>query len=82
MREKSRRLRPALVQSVDMGDRDTRQFLVTHVIETTEVDAIHASDRRIGADAEGAHAATAAEPVLVDAAVEQVFRQLDRKSVV
>src|SRR5262245_32598530 len=78
MREHRWRLGPAVVRAVDVGDRDTREGFIGHALETADVDAVHLADGGLVADAERAHAATAAEEMLVLARVEAILDELAR----
>src|SRR4051812_3018828 len=62
---------PAVVQAIDVGDRQIRELLVGE-LEAAEIHAVHLADRRVVADAEGAHAAAAAEVMLVLLAGEEI----------
>lgn len=62
--------------SVNVRDRDARQFDFRYSFEATKIDAVHLSDGRLRADSECADAAVLAEVVLVLADVEQVLCQL------
>ena len=70
------RRRKAVIQSIDVGDRNTREFFFRDTFEAPKVDAIHDTDGRFGADTVGAHTTDLAEVVLVFLRVEQVLRQL------
>src|SRR3954453_11485845 len=70
-----RRQIPAVVQAIDIGDRQLRELFVGE-LEAAEIYAVHLADRRVVADAEGAHAAAAAEVVLVLLAGEEIPDEL------
>src|SRR5580765_2748068 len=70
-----RRRIPALVQAIDIGDRQFRELLLRE-LEAAQIHAVHLADRRLIADAEGAYAAAATEVVLVLLAAEEVLSQL------
>lgn len=65
----------AVILAVNVRNGDARQFFIGHVVEATQVDAVHDSDGGLGAHAIGTHAAELAEVVLVLLRVEQVLRQ-------
>src|SRR5689334_18395761 len=70
-----RRRIPSVVQPVDVSDLQLCEVSIRD-LETAEVDAVHLADWRVVADAEGAHAAAAAEVMLVLPAAEEILRQL------
>jgi hypothetical protein len=66
---------PALVQAIDVADRQIRELLLRE-LEAAEIHAVHLADRRLVADAEGAYAAAATEVVLVLLAAEEIPDEL------
>ena len=69
------RCKPVVVP-VNVGDRDARQIFFRHSLEAPQIDPIHLTGRRLGADAERTDATVLAKVVLVLPGVEQVLCQL------
>src|SRR3970040_345764 len=76
VREERRGLPPPVVQPIDVGDGNLRQLFLRDAFQAAHVDTVHLADRRLVADAEGAHATTPAEEVLILAGIEKVLGEL------
>jgi len=64
------------MDSIDVRHRNAREVFLRDTCQTTEVDAVHLSNRRLASDTEGTDAADPAEIVQVLAGVEFVLDEL------
>ena len=64
------------MHSVDIRHGNAGELFLRDTCQTTEVDAVHLSNRRLGSDTEGTDAADPAEIVQVLAGVELVLDEL------
>ena len=62
--------------TVNVRDRNARQFFFRDSLEAPQIDPVHHSDGRLGADPKRSHTAALAEVVLVLHGIEQVLDQL------
>src|SRR5689334_3068946 len=67
------RIIPAVLDAIDIHDRDRGELGLADILEAAEIDPVHRSDRRVVADTEPAHAAMPAEEMLVLFRVEAVL---------
>ena len=64
------------MDSIDVSHGNAGELFLGDTCQTTEVDAVHLSNRRLGSDTEGTDAADPAEIVQVLASVEFVLDEL------
>ena len=67
---------PFIVQPIDVRDRQFGKRLFGDSLETTDVDTVHPSDRRVVSDSEASNAAVFTEEVLVLFRIEAVLDHL------
>jgi hypothetical protein len=66
---------PFVMQSVDVGNWDSRKLLVADIDEASKIDPIYFSDGRIVSNAKSADTAIFAEIVMILLRVKQILRK-------
>lgn len=66
---------PLVVETINVGDRYSRQLLIANAFKTHDVDAVHLTDRSFGSNPKRSDPAVLTEVVLILRGVEEVLRQ-------
>jgi hypothetical protein len=74
--EEFRSALPFVITPVDIGDGSARELFIGNVLEATQVDSVHLSDRGFGSEPKGSNTAVLAKVVKVFSGVEPVLIQL------